>query len=115
MNSRCTAPAMNFSIAPFPFTQELPMFLTWWRKLALKRMQTAARRKDSRRGTRPRSSNVQIETLEDRNLPSIGSIVVPQTVQWIEQGPGPITGGTAKGMINQNNPVVGAIQAIAVH
>src|SRR5262245_26813720 len=59
----------------------------------------------SRRRYRP-----LLESLEDRTLPAITVFGIPQ---WIEQGPGPITGGQVEGIPDQ--PVVGAIQDIAGH
>jgi hypothetical protein len=52
-----------------------------------------------------------LENLADRVLPSISSQGLPA---WIEQGPGPITGGEVQG-IPPNNPVAGGVQAIAAH
>lgn len=37
------------------------------------------------------------------------------SVTWVEQGPGPITGGQVLGMAGQGSPVAGAVQAIAAH
>jgi photosystem II stability/assembly factor-like uncharacterized protein len=52
-----------------------------------------------------------LENLADRVLPSVSSQGLPA---WIEQGPGPITGGEVQG-IPPNNPVAGGVQAIAAH
>ncbi len=52
-----------------------------------------------------------VERLEDRCLLSI-SQSIPAAV-WLEQGPGPITGGQVEGL--GDNRVSGAIQAIAPH
>jgi len=47
-----------------------------------------------------------VDWLEDRTL---------LAVTWVEQGPGPITGGQVLGMESQGSPVAGAVQAIAAH
>src|SRR5262245_30013210 len=52
-----------------------------------------------------------LEALEDCTTPSISLFGIPD---WLEQGPGPITGGSVQGMDPQGNPVAGAIQAIVV-
>lgn len=56
----------------------------------------------------------RLEQLEDRTLPT-ARILVSGIPDWVEQGPGPIHGGQVVGMAPQNNPVVGAVEAIAVH
>src|SRR5262245_17113557 len=67
------------------------MFLTWWRKLVLNRMQTAARRGDARRrNDGQRRSRLNVEPLEERSLLTITATGIPN---WQEQGPGPITRG----------------------
>src|SRR5262245_33992815 len=101
---------MNFSAAPFPFTQELPMFLTWWRKLALRRMQAAARKKNDGSRAARTCRRLSVEPLEDRTLMTVSLLTVPE---WQEQGPAAITGAQVEGL--GNNPVAGAVNSIAVH
>ena len=57
-----------------------------------------------------RSRMLRVESLEERRLLAIMLSGVPD---WIEQGPGPITGGQTVGITN--NPVTGAIHTIAAH
>jgi hypothetical protein len=51
----------------------------------------------------------RLEVLEDRTLPSITLTGVPN---FIPQGPGPMFGGDTEGLVN--NPVSGAVKAIAI-
>src|SRR5262249_23152868 len=94
------------------------MFLTWWRKLALRRMQTAARRGDApRRADGQRPTPLDVEPLEERTLLTINPIGIPN---WQEQGPGPITRGqVAVGDLvgpfaRDDDLVAGAVNAITV-
>src|SRR5437868_4047878 len=56
-----------------------------------------------------------LEPLEDRTLPSA---TLSGVANWVEQGPGPINGGQVEGIsplkLAFQNPVAGAVQAIAV-
>jgi hypothetical protein len=73
-----------------------------------------ARRRSVRRSAfgrlhRPRKSTIlRFEILEDRTLPSFTLTGVPT---WIPQGPGPTFSGQTEGLTN--NPVTGAVKAIA--
>src|SRR5438876_4601824 len=52
---------------------------------------------------------VAVEMLESRRLLTASLQHVPT---WVEQGPGPIVGGQTAGLVD--NPVTGAVEAIAV-
>ena len=51
--------------------------------------------------------NPSIEFLENRCVPSVAPV-------WVPQGPGPTTQGEVQGMPLQNNPVTGAINSFAL-
>jgi Ca2+-binding RTX toxin-like protein len=53
---------------------------------------------------------LSVERLEDRTLMAVSLTGVPS---WVEQGPGPIIGGDTSGL-GPDNPVSGAVEAIAV-
>jgi hypothetical protein len=55
---------------------------------------------------------LSFEPLEQRALLTINLLGIPN---WSEQGPGPIRDGQVEGMAVQNNPVAGAVEAIAAH
>ncbi|HEY4760331.1 MAG TPA: hypothetical protein VIH42_07120, partial [Thermoguttaceae bacterium] len=56
---------------------------------------------------------LRFEPLEDRRLLAITSLLgLPA---WTEQGPSQIRDGQVEGLTAQNNPVAGAIEAIAAH
>ena len=60
----------------------------------------------------PRRS-LRFETLEDRKLLAVTSLLGLPV--WTEQGPSQIRDGQVVGLAAQNNPVAGAIEAIAAH
>src|SRR5262245_23458936 len=66
-------------------------------------MRTATISRRPRPQARRVKTRLQVERLEDRLTPS---------TTWVEQGPGPILGGSTQGI--PGNPVAGAIEAIAV-
>ncbi len=59
-----------------------------------------------------RRPRFRFEILEDRTLLA-ASIIRPGIPDWTERGPGPIQNGQVEGLTN--NPVTGAIEAIAAH
>ena len=67
-------------------------------------MVTSSRRQRGR--VQEKDLAAHVDWLEDRALLS---------VTWVEQGPGPITGGQVLGLSSQGNPVAGAVQTIAAH
>ena len=65
--------------------------------------------------TRARHSgrpHAPVEGLEVRRLLAF---TVTGSPNWVEQGPGPATGGQTAGLGAQNNPVAGAVEALAAH
>src|SRR5262245_8081424 len=56
----------------------------------------------------------RLEVLESRDLPNIDLTSVGV---WLERGPGPIVGGDGAnvGGTHQDNPVAGAVEALAPH
>jgi Ca2+-binding RTX toxin-like protein len=71
------------------------------------------RYRESQKGKRRRTSGLRLEALEDRTLLSV-SLADPNP-EWIPQGPGPVEQGQVQLLGTMpNNPVSGAIQAIAV-
>ncbi len=79
------------------------------RCLAVRRLR--ARKSISERlQLRGRASWRTFESLEPRNLLALTTVGVPD---WIEQGPGPITGGQTVGITD--NPVTGSINALFAH
>ncbi|HEV8290810.1 MAG TPA: hypothetical protein VGP94_02755, partial [Tepidisphaeraceae bacterium] len=58
-----------------------------------------------------RAGGAVVDSLEQRVLLTVTTPGIPD---WIEQGPGPISGGQVAGMSAQGNPVAGAINAIAI-
>src|SRR5262249_27507853 len=68
------------------------------------RSATFVRRRHPRPWRCPVKTRLQVERLEDRLTPS---------TTWVEQGPGPILNGNSVGI--PDNPVAGAIEAIAVN
>src|SRR5258706_7555514 len=72
------------------------------------------RRKNSRaRSMRALASAIRpikFETLEDRRLLSISVVGIPD---WVEQGPAPTNGG--QDFTFNDNPVSGAVSALAAH
>ena len=54
---------------------------------------------------------MMLETLDERRVLTIDLA----SVTWTEQGPGPIENGQTEGLGGQNNPVTGAVEAIAPH
>src|SRR5437868_1866099 len=65
---------------------------------------------DSRPSRTRRDPRIKVEQLENRVMLSVTVTGVPD---WLEQGPGPITGSMVTGIPNQ--PVTGAVSAIATH
>ena len=75
------------------------------------------RRFFKRRSGQPRKNRAPLgrrlwsmESLEDRRMLAIDLMGAPD---WVEQGPGSITNGTA--LVSPNNEVVGAVESIAAH
>ena len=68
------------------------------------------RRKYLARRLARRSLRLQFEQLEDRRLLAVS---LSGGGTWVEQGPGAIFNGQVEGITNQ--PVVGAVQAVAVN
>src|SRR6187455_1576573 len=69
-----------------------------------------ARKRLSPQARLDRAIAAVLEPLERRTLLSVAIAGIPS---WTEQGPGPSQGGSGQGIPNQ--PVTGAIQAVAVH
>src|SRR5436309_11021780 len=83
------------------------MVLQWYRKQL--RKEDSWRRAALRRwrGYRPR-----LESLEERVVPA--NTPFAPLIPWVSQGPGPIQFGQTEGLTGQNNPVVGAVDSLAV-
>ncbi len=69
-----------------------------------------ATRRQLRSRIRHNRGRLSFEPLEDRRLLSLSLFGVPD---WVEQGPGPTTGGQVN--LGGGNPVSGAIEAVAPH
>src|SRR5262245_20860382 len=94
------------------------MFHNWRQNQKFSRKRGAAQReRDHRRAVKATSRRLFLEPLEARTLMAVD---LPAMPDWQEQGPGPIVGGNATGIPlppanTFTNPVIGAIEAIAVH
>jgi hypothetical protein len=66
-------------------------------------------RSTARRPARRRGRFWNFEILEDRTLFSISALGI---AHWVEEGPGPLTGGQLEGI--PNTPVAGAVSSLAV-
>ena len=69
-------------------------------------------RQPRRKQSPPRRRLWSMESLEDRRMLAV-DIRYDHVPLWVEQGPGYISGGTVEGILDQ--PVTGAVSAIAVH
>ena len=82
---------------------------------AQRRSSLSRRRLLGQRNQRSKSQFVRrllVERCEDRRVMAVD---FSGSVSWDEQGPGPITDGQVEGLGAQNNPVAGAVEAIAPH
>lgn len=85
------------------------MFINWIRDVRGRHSRRRPAVRAKRHVIRGNHVSAQVQKLEDRTLLAFGSPI------WVEQGPGPITGGQTEGLTSQNDPVTGAINAIAAH
>src|SRR5207245_10923815 len=86
------------------------MFSQWFRYLHARGLRSAKRTAGRAPSRLKPSCRLSVERLEDRTLMAVSLTGVPS---WVEQGPGPIIGGATSGL-GPDNPVSGAVEAIAV-
>src|SRR5437868_3959256 len=91
------------------------MFSHWFRFLHAGGLRSAKRTGGRVPSRLTPSCQLTFERLEDRTLLTVSLTGVPS---WVEQGPGPIIGAGTLGLTDSpahtDNPVSGAVEAIAV-